>query len=101
MHIFTARVIELIRRIPPGSVSTYGLIAAAAGNKNGARQVARILHSSSAKYELPWHRVINGQGTISPRSSMSHISQRRRLETEGICFNRQDKIDLAKYLWLP
>jgi methylated-DNA-protein-cysteine methyltransferase-like protein len=80
---------------------TYGIIAAYAGNRGGARQVARILHSSSEKYGLPWHRVVNRNGRISPRSSQGHLLQRRLLEEEGVIFGENGRIDLAVFLWRP
>jgi methylated-DNA-protein-cysteine methyltransferase-like protein len=101
MDPFSRRIIETIRRIPPGRVTTYGIIAAAAGNHRGARQVARLLYSSSAKQEMPWHRVVNGRQEISPRASMSHLQQRQLLENEGIVFNHRGKIDFDRFLWLP
>lgn len=99
--IFTARIRTLISRIPSGMVSTYGLIASYAGNRSGARQVARILYSSSDKYQLPWHRVVNRHGQISARSSMAHLFQRQLLEEEGVVFGDNGKIDLTRYLWRP
>jgi len=101
MDPFSRRIIETIRRIPPGRVTTYGIIAAAAGNHRGARQVARLLYSSSAKQEMPWHRVVNDRQEISPRASMSHLQQRQLLENEGIVFNHRGKIDFDRFLWLP
>lgn len=101
METFTRQTIALISRIPPGKVTTYGIIATAAGNHCGARQVARILHSSSQKYRLPWHRVVNGAGKISPRTSMSHIEQKQLLADEGVVFSERDHIDFTRYLWLP
>ena len=65
MEAFTLRVIQTIQNIPAGKVMTYGQIAAQAGSPRAARQVARLLHSMSAKYDLPWHRVINAAGQIS------------------------------------
>ncbi|WP_430541093.1 MGMT family protein [Sporosarcina thermotolerans] len=62
---FTERAVKIIKEIPAGRVMTYGQVASAAGNPRGARQISRILHSMSAKYELPWHRIINAQGGIS------------------------------------
>jgi methylated-DNA-protein-cysteine methyltransferase-like protein len=99
--IFTARAREIISQIPSGMVATYGLIARYAGNCSGARQVARILYSSSDKYDLPWHRVVNRNGQVSPRSSMGHIWQRQLLEEEGVVFSENGRIDLAVYLWQP
>lgn len=101
METFTRRTIKIIGRIPEGKVTTYGQIAAAAGNHCGARQVARILHSSSDKYQLPWHRVVNVDGKISPRSSMSHVEQRRNLESEGVRFDGTQRINFEKFLWIP
>lgn len=100
MQHFTEQVISVIMRIPRGRVTTYGLIAAAAGNYGGARQVARILHSSSDKHKLPWHRVVNVKGKISPRRSMGHITQRELLEREAVSLEA-GSIDLEKFLWIP
>lgn len=98
---FTARAVAIIRNIPFGKVTTYGMIAAVAGNPRGARQVARILHSCSEKYSLPWHRVINRHGEISVRSSMGYIFQRGLLAEEGVLIDTDGKIDFTKYLWQP
>jgi len=101
MDVFTQRAIALIQQIPAGRVTTYGIIATAAGNHCGARQVSRILFSSSEKYDLPWHRVVNRQRRISPRTSGSHVKQKHLLETEGVCFAPDGTIDFSRFLWLP
>jgi methylated-DNA-protein-cysteine methyltransferase-like protein len=101
MDTFTRHVIDIIKTIPVGNVATYGDIAAAAGNHSGARQVARILHSSSRRYDLPWHRVVNRKQEISPRAAMGHLTQRRLLEEEGVAFDERGKIDFARFLWIP
>ena len=100
MNEFSQRVIELVANIPHGQVTTYGLIATAAGNHCGARQVARILHSSSDKYKLPWHRVVNIKGNISPRRSMSHLEQQQLLVEEKIMVVK-GRVNLDDYLWIP
>ena len=101
MDPFTTRAIDIITRIPFGRVTTYLIVATAAGNHCGARQVARILHSSSEKHNLPWHRVVNQQRKISPRSSMSHLEQRQLLEEEGVILDDNGTIDFDRFLWLP
>ena len=101
MNPFTRKAIDIIRNIPSGKVTTYLIVATAAGNHCGARQVARILHSSSDKYGLPWHRVVNHKRTISPRSSGSHLIQQQMLKDEGVDFDRDEKIDFDRFLWLP
>jgi len=100
---FTERVVQIIRDIPAGKVMTYGQVAAAAGNPRGARQVVRVLHSMSAKYELPWHRIINAQGGISTPSDREEKGglQRELLEAEGVEFMDNGKLDLHAYRWFP
>lgn len=101
MEEFTKNVIEVISQIPEGRVSTYGRISMMAGRPNSARQVARILHSMSRKYDLPWHRVINIKGGISLPEHQGYFEQKARLTQEGIVFDAKDRVDLAKFLWHP
>ena len=98
---FTTRVRRLLALIPPGRVTTYGMIAAGAGNPAGARQVARILHSSSEKYGLPWHRVINQRGHISLPPGRGFEVQRDLLRSEEVEVEDGGRIDLQRYLWFP
>ncbi len=94
---FSQQVIDLIKEIPLGKVATYGQIARAAGNSRAARQVAWILNSSSEKYNLPWHRVVNGRGKISLPHDQGYETQKELLEKEGIVFSSADIIDLSSY----
>ena len=70
-----------------------------AGNPRAARQVSWILHSSSKKYNLPWHRVISSKGIISLKSLEDREYQKNLLEQEGIMVSDGFKVDLKKYLW--
>ncbi|MHA2183656.1 MAG: MGMT family protein [Promethearchaeota archaeon] len=85
--------------MPNGKVLTYGLIAKLAGNPRAARQVSWVLHSSSKKYNLPWHRVISSTGKVSLKSNEDKQYQKKLLELEGITFITDYKIDLGKNLW--
>ncbi len=96
---FTLKVKALIRQIPAGKVASYGLIAALAGNPRAARQVAWVLHSSSAADKLPWHRVVNRNGRISLKPYAGYEIQKQRLQQEGVVFDEEDAIDLDRYLW--
>lgn len=97
---FYQRVIDVIKIIPEGKVSTYGQIASYAGNSRAARQVSYILHSSSRKENLPWHRVVNSKGRISLKPNHGYELQKRLLEREGIEFNEDDCINLKHFLWV-
>lgn len=98
---FFYAVKEIIRSIPAGKVATYGQIAKYAGNPQGARQVAWVLHASSRKENLPWHRVINSKGGISLPHGSGYETQKALLEKEGVVFGKRDGIDLKKYQWNP
>lgn len=98
---FSQRVKEIMKKIPPGKVATYGQIAAYAGNPHATRQVVWILHSSSQKDNLPWHRIINSKGRISLKPNYGYETQKELLEKEGITFDKDDNIDFGRYLWHP
>ena len=97
---FTERVKLLIKQITAGKVATYGQIALYAGNPRASRQVAWILHSSSRKDNLPWHRVINSKGRISLPKGRGYELQKKLLENEGVVFDEDDFIDLDEYIWI-
>jgi methylated-DNA-protein-cysteine methyltransferase-like protein len=97
-----ARIYAVIQRIPPGRVATYGQVAALAGLAGHARQVGYALHSSPEDLDLPWHRVINAKGEVSPRAEPGQDGfQRHLLEEEGIVFNTNGRIELKRYQWDP
>lgn len=101
MTPFTELVIDIIRGIPEGKVMTYGQIAACAGSPRGARQVVRILHSMSSKHRLPWHRVVNAAGEIALPGEEGKFVQRIQLESEGVDFLANGRIDLDTYRHIP
>jgi methylated-DNA-protein-cysteine methyltransferase-like protein len=96
---FTRDTLRIIRSIPRGRVLTYGLIARWAGAPRASRQVSRTLHAMTEKYGLPWHRVINSQGTISLPSLEGKEHQKYLLEQEGVRVSARYEVDLKKYLW--
>lgn len=96
MNLFTEKVIQIIKAIPPGKVMTYGQVAHVAGSPRGARQVVRILHSMSAKYNLPWHRVINAKGEIVIADEESAYAQKAMLEAEGVIFYVSGRVNLKE-----
>jgi len=61
--------------------------------------VSWLLHSSTKKYDLPWHRVINSRGIIALKSIEDKEYQKNLLELEGIIVSDGFKINLKDYLW--
>ncbi len=91
-----------VRRIPRGSVATYGQIARLAGLGDQARQVGYALHALPPASRVPWHRVVNARGQVSRRSEVgADLDQRLRLEAEGVSFDPRGCIDLERRSWNP
>jgi methylated-DNA-protein-cysteine methyltransferase-like protein len=103
--IFNHQVWELVRRIPAGRVATYGQLARLIPPPEGVLEKSylalgpRWVGAAMAKCpdDVPWQRVINAQGAISPRPGAEH--QRRLLEEEGVAFNARDRVDLEGFGW--
>jgi len=94
-------IYKTVKKIPRGKVATYGQIAELAGLEGHARQVGYALHNLPGASDVPWHRVINAKGEISPRSAGdSHELQRMLLEAEGVGFVG-DRVDLKRFRWKP
>jgi methylated-DNA-protein-cysteine methyltransferase related protein len=97
---YRERVFEIVRRIPPGRVMTYGQIADILGEGYTARTVGFVMHS--ADDTVPWQRVINAQGACSTgRIVLPPDLQQRMLESEGVEFDARGRCDLARYRWTP
>ena len=60
---FRQRVEYYMGKVPHGSVTTYGDIAALAGKANAARIVGGIAHYGDP--DLPWHRLVNRHGGLA------------------------------------
>ena len=100
-----ALVWAAVKRIPRGSVATYGQIAALAGIPRHARQAGYAIAATPESLKIPWHRVINAQGRISLRlkhwESGSDDLQRILLEAEGVIFDGSGRVDLKIFRWQP
>jgi methylated-DNA-protein-cysteine methyltransferase related protein len=93
----------VVRRIPPGHVATYGQVASLAGKPGHARQAGYAMHAVPEGSGVPWHRVVNARGEISPRAEGGWAEgwQRHLLEEEGVAFDGRGRIDLARFGWDP
>src|SRR5690242_20131329 len=86
------KIVDAIRQIPRGMVSTYGAVACAAGLPRGARQAAAALRTALG---LPWHRALGSGGQIKLRGN-SAFEQRFRLEAEGVRFLGR-RVDMSRH----
>ena len=93
------QVYELVRLIPPSRVATYGQIARYI-DRCTPRMVGFAMAATPQESGIPWHRVINSKGMISMRANGERdILQQVLLETEGVIFNKNGKVDLAEVGW--
>ena len=94
------RIYDTTRQIPYGKVATYGQIAMITGGCT-ARMVGYAMAAVNSD-DIPWHRVINAKGKISPHGfGYGSAVQRQRLEDEGIEFDKNERIDFMRFGWLP
>lgn len=87
-----ARIYAVVRRIPRGTVATYGQVAERAGYPGHARQVGYALHALPPGTTVPWHRVINARGEVSARADGEVLTQRLLLEREGVRFDARGRV---------
>lgn len=102
---FNEKVWMIVRQIPPGSVTSYGQIAAMIPPPEGmnpksydafaARWVGGAM--AACPHDVPWQRVINSQGKLSVREGAGQ--QRMLLMEEGIFFNERGRVDFKKFGW--
>ncbi|MRJ74950.1 cysteine methyltransferase [Aeromicrobium sp. SMF47] len=91
---FTERVLDLVERIPPGQVLSYGLIAEILQD-GGPRQVGRVMALEGAA--VPWWRVVRMDGSL-PASHA--IDAQAHYRDEGTPMRANGSaVDMREALW--
>ncbi|KAI0393245.1 MGMT family protein [Xylariaceae sp. FL0594] len=114
---FFIAVYNAVQEIPAGRVTSYGHIAMLVGTPQRPRQVGICLKHLPQEEDpgqrhrhhsgnVPWQRVINAKGVISPRSQPSGArDQAAALRAEGVTVTQDAmgelSVDLAEYGWFP
>lgn len=95
---YVEAVLDLVERIPPGRVMSYGAIADALADVSG-RTSPRRVGTIMARYggAVPWHRVVAADGRLPP----GHEAKARRLLAAEGTPMRGDKVDMAAAAWYP
>ena len=91
--LFYKTVYAKVKTIPPGSVTTYGALAAAAGKLGGARMAGRAMANNSDK-SVPCHRVVNAAGRLAPQDIFGRGVQHSMLAQEGVTFKANGCVNL-------
>lgn len=96
---FSARVLSVVRRIPPGRVATYGDVAALAGRLRAWRAVGNIMRSCG-RLDVPCHRVIASGGRLGGYDG-NEAMKRALLIAEGVAVSGGRVRDLENVRWQP
>lgn len=94
-----ARVWRLVAKVPRGRVVTYGALSEMIEGRLTPVGIGWAIRAAPDG-SIPWHRVVNGKGTISTDKEQPGL-QRAMLEAEGIRFDGEGKIDLHRFAWRP
>ncbi|MGE0741042.1 MAG: methylated-DNA--[protein]-cysteine S-methyltransferase [Hyphomonadaceae bacterium] len=76
---FNARVYETTRAIAPGATRTYGEIARAIGEPDGARAVGQALGRNPFAIVVPCHRVVGANDKLVGFSATGGIATKLKL----------------------
>ena len=96
--IFSEKVYQVTKQIPPGKVASYGQIAKIIGQSKAARAVGNCLHHNPDPKTIPCHRVVNREGRLALNfAGKGWQEQRRRLLKEGVEFKDKNHVDLSKF----
>lgn len=93
------RVYQLMRELPKDKVTTYGDLAAMAGQPRAARIVGGIAHQGPS--DLPWHRLVNKEGGLAIGYHGGQEVQRQFLEQDGITCTDYKVDDFGERRWRP
>ncbi len=81
---FQRRVLQVVKKIPRGSVLTYGEVARLAGSPGGARAVGGALAANQVPVILPCHRVVGRNGSLGGFTGAAPELKARLLALEGV-----------------
>jgi len=99
---FFEDVFDVVRKIPPGKVTTYGAIARYLGASRSARMVGWALNKSLSQQNVPAHRVVNRNGQLSGKMHFESSSMMQLLlEKEGIQVENDKIVNFENHYWNP
>lgn len=99
---FFDKVYHVVKQIPYGRVSTYGLIAKSIGAERSARMVGYALNSSHGDISIPAHRVVNRKGLLTGKIHFDGINlMEQLLLSEGVEIKNNQVVNFKEVLWCP
>ena len=99
---FFQKVYKVVKMIPSGRVSTYGLIAKYLGSTKSSRIVGYAMNASHQNSEIPAHRVVNRVGLLTGKHHFSGTTlMKDLLESEGVKIQNDRVVNFKKVVWDP
>ena len=99
---FFQKVYEVVKMIPSGRVSTYGLIAKYLGAAKSSRVVGYAMNASHQNSDIPAHRVVNRLGILTGKHHFSGTTlMKNLLESEGVKIQNDRVLNFKKVVWDP
>lgn len=100
---FFTDVMDVVRRIPPGRVTTYGAIARYLGATRSARLVGYCMNNSHRHSpRVPAHRVVNRIGLLTGKHHFdAPTTMQDLLGKEGVQVENDMVVDLQNKFWDP
>lgn len=104
MGEFSDKVFAVVRRIPRGTVASYGQVARLVGAPRSARYVGYALHANpdpgAEVNHIPCHRVVFKDGGLCRGYAFGGPDvQREMLEAEGVTFADNEHVDMESCQW--
>lgn len=102
-YSFFDDVYEVVKLIPEGRVTSYGLIAKYLGTKLSARMVGWAMNSAHSDTSgVPAHRVVNRNGILTGKAHFSTpTAMQEALEAEGIQVIEDKIVNFKNLVWDP
>ena len=99
---FFQKVYKVVKLIPLGRVSTYGLIARYLGSKSSSRVVGYAMNACHSNPNIPAHRVVNRLGILTGKHHFEGSNlMRNLLESEGVIVKNDQVINFKNLIWDP
>jgi alkylated DNA nucleotide flippase Atl1 len=93
---FSEAVLDVVARIPPGRVLSYGDVAELVGH-GGPRLVGRVMSTRGSG--VPWWRVLRADGSVVPDLVTRAVPRYRE---EGTPMRRDGvRVDMRLARWTP
>lgn len=95
-------IFNIVKQIPKGKVTTYGIIAKLIGSGFSARVVGYAMNKASLYDDIPAHRVVNRNGLLTGRHHFNPPSlMQNLLEQEGVKIKDNQIVNFQEFLWNP